>query len=238
MAYNVRLGNNSYRVGYKVSPQYSLDVNYEIPSKSIQYSNLLLDSIASQFNNTTSTFSLSVDGEAYYPLNEEQLLISINDVILQPKIDYVVSADQIIFTNPPSAGAIFFGVAYATTADLTRTLNYVIDSGSFAMSPGLKGNMTIDVTGLIESWTIISEDEGYLEVDIQKCNYDTFPNFVSICGNERPKLGVLNVTPGRKNKDEDLTTWVKQVNAGDIFQFEVIYSVNISRFVVSLKLKL
>lgn len=238
MAYNVRLGNNSYQVGKQLPPQYKLDVNYQIPSKSIQYSNLLLDNISSQFDGSNNTFSLTVNGEPYYPLNEEQLLISINDTILQPKIDYVVSVDQIIFTNPPAGGSVFFGVAYATTADLTRTLNYVIDSGSFPMSPGVKGNMTIDVTGLIESWTVVSEDEGYLEVDIQKCNYDTFPNFVSICGSERPRLGTLNVSPGRKNKDEDLTTWDKQVNAGDIFQFEVIYSVNISRFVVSLKLKL
>lgn len=238
MSYNVRVANNQYRIGYRPSPQYSLDVNYEIPSKSTQNSNLILDDISAGFNGTQTSFNLSVGGVAYYPLNEQQLIISINDIVLNPSTDYTVSANQIIFTTPPAASSVFFGVALATTADLTRTLNYVIDSGSFAMSTGPKGNMTVDVTGTIESWTVISDTEGVLELDIKKCNYNNFPNFVSIVGSEPPKLGVLNQSVQRKNKDENLTTWQKQINAGDIFQFEVVYSVNITRFVVSLKLKL
>jgi hypothetical protein len=236
--YNVRVGNNAYNVGKQLPAQYQLDVNYQIPSKSTQYSNLLLDSIASQFNGTADTFNITVDGQSYTPLNEEQISISINNVILEPKVDYIVSNDQIVFSTPPTGGSAFFGVAYATTADLTRTLNYVIDSGSFPLSNGVKGNMTIDVTGTVESWTIISDTEGNLEVDIQKCTFDDFPNFTSICGTERPTLGVLNNSVQRKNKDENLSTWNTTVTAGDIFQFEVIYSINIARFVVSLKLKL
>ncbi|AOV58597.1 virion structural protein [Synechococcus phage S-CAM3] len=236
--YNVRVGDSSYRVGKQLPQQYQLDVNYQIPSKSTQYSNLLIDSIASQFDGVQDTFNITVDGESYTPLNEEQIAISINNVILEPKVDYVVSNDQIVFNTPPAGGAAFFGIAYATTADLTRTLNYVIDSGSFPMSNGVKGNMTIDVTGEIESWTIISDTEGNVEVDVQKCSFEDFPNFSSICGTERPTLGVLNNSVQRKNKDDNLSTWNTTVNAGDIFQFEVIYSVNISRFVVSLKLKL
>ena len=236
--YNVRVGDSSYRVGKQLPQQYQLDVNYQIPSKSTQYSNLLIDSLASQFDGVQDTFNITIDGESYTPLNEEQIAISINNVILEPRVDYVVSNDQIVFNTPPAGGAVFFGIAYATTADLTRTLNYVIDSGSFPMSNGVKGNMTIDVTGEIESWTIISDTEGNLEVDIQKCSFEDFPNFTSICGTERPTLGVLNNSVQRKNKDDNLSTWNTTVNAGDIFQFEVIYSINISRFVVSLKLKL
>lgn len=239
MAYNVRLGNNQYRVGQRLSPQYSLDVNYEIPTKSTQYSNLRLDDISSLFNGSEDTFPLSVDGDPYYPMTSQQLLISIGNVVLDPSSDYIVSSDQIIFTNPPVAGvSVFFGVAMATTADLTRTLNYVIDSGSFVMSSGPKGNMAIDVTGTIESWTVVSENDGNIEIDIKKCSYQDFPNFVSITGTERPRLGILNQSTQRKNKDDNLSTWNTQVNAGDIFQFEVVYSVNINRCVVSLKLKL
>jgi hypothetical protein len=236
--YNVRVGDSSYKIGKQLPPQYKLDVNYQIPSKSTQYSNLLIDSIASQFDGVTDTFNVTVNGESYTPLNEEQISISINNVILEPRVDYIVSGDQIVFTNPPLGGSVFFGVAYATTADLTRTLNYVIDSGSFPMSNGIKGNMTIDVTGIIESWTIVSDTEGNVQVDIQKCSYADFPNFTSICGTELPTIGVLNQSTGRKNKDDNLSTWNTTVNAGDIFQFEVKYAVNITRFVVSLKLKL
>ena len=236
--YNVRIGDSSYRVGKQLPPQYGIDVNYQIPSKSVQYSNLLIDSIASQFDGVQDTFNITVNGEAYTPLNEEQVSISINNVILEPRVDYVVSNDQIVFNTPPAGGAAFFGVAFATTADLTRTLNYVIDSGSFPMANGPKGHMTIDVTGVIESWTVIADSEGLLEVDIQKCSFEDFPNFTSICGTERPHLGVINSSVQRKNKDDNLSTWDTTVNAGDVFQFEVVYSNNISRFVVSLKLKL
>lgn len=236
--YNVRVGNNAYRVGKQLPQQYQLDVNYQIPSKSTQYSNLLIDSIASQFDGVQDTFNITVDGESYTPLNEEQIAISINNVILEPKVDYVVSNDQIVFNTPPSGGAAFFGIAYATTADLTRTLNYVIDSGSFPLNPGPKGNMTIDVTGIIESWTIVAESEGNVQVDIKKCTFEDFPNFTSICGTELPTIGVINQSTGRKNKDDTLATWNTTVNAGDIFQFEVVYAINITRLVVSLKLKL
>ncbi len=238
MAYNVRLGNTTHRVAQRPSPQYTLDVNYEIPSKSTQYTNIKLDAIANQFDGVEDTFSLTINGDAYYALNDEQLMISLNDVILNPGTDYTISDDKIVFTSPPAVGSPFFGLAYSTTADLTRTLNYVIDSGSVPLFPGIKGNMTIDVTGIIESWTIITETEGNLKLDIQKCDFNNFPNFTSICGTELPQLGVLNQSKERKAKNDTLSTWETQVYSGDIFQFEVLYSVDITRFVISLKLKL
>ena len=236
--YNVRVGSNAYRVGKQLPAQHKLDVNYQIPSKSVQNSNLLIESLASQFDGTQDTFNLIVNGEAYTPLNEEQIMISVGDVVLSPGVDYIVSNDQIVFSTPPTAGVQFFGVAYATTADLTRTLNYVIDSGSFPMGNGPKGTMTVDVTGIIESWTILADSEGNIEVDIEKCSFSDFPNFQSICGTERPTLGIINNSTARKNKDDSLSTWNTTVNAGDIFQFKVNYSINISRCMVSLKLKL
>ena len=126
MAYNVRLGNSTRRVAQRPTPQYTLDVNYEIPSKSTQYTNLKLDDISSQFNGNTTEFSLTVDGEAYYALDATQLMISINGDILEPGVDYTTSDDKIIFTTAPTSSIPFFGVAYATTADLTRTLNYAV----------------------------------------------------------------------------------------------------------------
>ncbi len=238
MAYNVRLGNKTHRVAQRPSPQYTLDVNYEIPSKSTQFTNKKLDSLVSQFDGVKDTFSLTINGDSYYPLNDEQLMISLNDVMLEPGTDYTISDEKIVFSTPPATSTPFFGLAYATTADLTRTLNYVIDSGSDPLVPGVKGNMTIDVTGVIESWTLITEDAGNLKLDIQKCSYDTFPNFASICGTELPQLGVLNQSQERKAKNDTLSTWTTEVYSGDIFQFEVLYSINISRFVISLKLKL
>ena len=107
------------------------------------------------------------------------------------------------------------------------------------MAPGVKGDMTLDVTGKIESWTIIGDQDGQVQFDIKKVDYNNFPNFSSICGTERPTLGnIAAQTSERINKDTNLSTWNTALTAGDILQFEVVYAINIQRCVVSMKLAL
>lgn len=227
-----------YRVTIGGRKQYKVGLSYQIPSKSLQYLNEILDNFSEDFDGVQTSFPLFVDGEPYTPLNEQQLIISLNDVILEPRADYLVSGNTIVFTNPPLSGSEFFGVALATTADLTRTINYVVESGSFDMEPGVKGEITLDVTGTIDSWTIVSDQPGTLILDIKKSSYQDYPNMVSITGSEKPYLGVINGIQQVKNKDEDLTTWNRVLNAGDVLQYEVIAVSNIKRFLIALKVHL
>lgn len=213
---------------------YNLGVNYEIPTKSNQYNNLLLDSISASFNGSQQLFNLTVNGEPYFPINEQQLIISINDIVLNPGVDYQVSGSSIFFISPPTVGQEFFGIALSNTADLTRTVNFVMDNGSIDISTGSKGYLNIDVTGTIESWMLVSEDTGSIAVDIQKTRYDQFPNgFASIVGSEFPQLN-----DQRKNKDDNLSTWNTQITAGDILDFRVLSCTGISKCSVFFRLKL
>jgi hypothetical protein len=212
---------------------FSIDVNYQVPTKSIQYSNIILDSINSQFTGIAHTFGLSASGDTYYPINEQQLIVSLNDVILQPIQDFIISNSHIIFTNAPALTDNVFIIALATTADLTRTINYIVDSGSFNMLAGNKGSVTLDVSGIIESLTIFSDQQGDLTIDIKKSNYNDFPTFTSIVGGTYPQM--FN---SRKIRDDVLNNWDTTVLAGDIFTFDVISVNNIQRFLISLKLKL
>lgn len=228
--------NNSvqYDVIVDHTDEYILNVGYEIPGKSVQFSNLLLDNITSLFNGVTQLFPLTVDGEPYFPANDQQLIISINDIVLSPGVDYTVSGSNIFFITPPPLGSKFFGVALVTTADLTRTINFVLDNGSFDIDPGSKGYLHIDVTGEIESWMIVSETVGTIAIDIQKTRFDNFPNgFVSVVGSEFPLLIDQN-----KNRDEDLTTWNTSITAGDILDFRVLSCTGIQKCSVFLRLKL
>ncbi len=50
------------------------------------------------------------------------------------------------------------------------------------MTTGNKGFLTIDVTGVIQSWVIVADAIGDLDVDLRKCSFDDFPNVASICG--------------------------------------------------------
>jgi len=114
-----------------------------------------------------------------------------------------------------------------------------MDAGSAPMTSGIKGEMTLDVTGEIQSWTIIADKDSQIQLDIGKVDYANFPNFSSICGTERPELG--NISTGataRTNTNTTLSSWNRTLNAGDILQFEVIYAINIQRCLVSVKLAL
>lgn len=214
------------------TPDYNIGVNYEIPSKSVQYQNLILDSIASQFDGTKTTFDLYVDGEPYTPVNAQGLIISINDVVQSPGVDYTVSGSQIIFTNPPAASSDFFGVALRTVADLTRTINFVLDNGSNDITSGVKGSLGLDVSGRIESWTLVSENEGSIVIDIKRDKYDTYPdNLTSIVGSEYPKLSTQ-----KKNRDESLSTWTTDLVAGDILDFSVVSCSGIQKCSLFLRL--
>lgn len=223
-----------YDVDIDQEQEYQINVGYDVPASQVQYSNLILDNISSQFDGISQTFPLTVNGEPYFPLNDQQLIISVDNVILSPGIDYQVSSSDIFFINAPSSGNEFFGVALATTADLTRTVNFVLDNGSFDIEPGSKGYLNIDVSGEIESWILVAETVGNIAIDIRKSTYDTFPdNFTSIVGTEYPLL--INQD---KNKDEDLTTWDTTLRPGDILDFNVLSCSGIQKCSVFLRLKL
>ena len=46
------------------------------------------------------------------------------------------------------------------------------------MSAGIKGEMTLDVTGEIQSWTVIGDQDGQIQFDIKKVDFANFPNFL------------------------------------------------------------
>jgi len=211
---------------------FRIGVDYEIPTKSIQYGNIILDNINSQFTGIAKTFTLNASGTAYVPTNPQQLIVVKNNLVMEPLEDYVISTSNVIFTVAPNSGDDVFIIALATTADLTRTINFVVDSGSIVMIPGNKGSVTLDVSGILESLVILSDQQGSLTLSIKKSNYTNFPTFSNI----HPSNIIM--TNERKIRDDNLTGWTKTLVAGDILTFDVIAVNNINRFLVSLKLKL
>ena len=238
--YNVSVKSSNYQVLSEPQKKYNVGVNYEIPSKYLQYGNEILNVSSWVFNGTNTGFPLiDADGDQYTPINDQQLIVCVNGLVQVPGIDYTVSGTNIIFTAAPSSGDTVYVVGLATTADLTRTINFVVDAGSAPMSQGVKGDMTLDVTGKIVGWTVIADQDGQIQFDIKKSDYANFPNFTSICGNERPQLGDISTgAQARINKNTTISTWSPNLNSGDILQFEIVYALNIQRCVVSMKLAL
>jgi hypothetical protein len=224
---------SEYLVTLNEPGPYRIGVDYEIPTKSIQYGNIIVDNINSQFTGVGQTFGLTVGGDTYVPINSQQLIVVKNNLVMEPDEDFVISTNNIIFTVAPNPGDDVFIIALATTADLTRTINYIVDSGSISMIAGNKGSVTLDVSGILENIVILSDQQGDLVLDIKKSNYSTFPTFSSIVGGS-----YVQMTNARKVRDDVLSGWETTIVAGDILTFDVIAVSNINRFLISLKLKL
>ena len=84
---------------------------------------LKLDDISSQFNGSTSTFNLTLGGQAFFAGNPYTLLVSLGGVIQEPIAAFTINQNQINFASAPRAGADFFIVVLATTnVDALRSL--------------------------------------------------------------------------------------------------------------------
>tara|TARA_B100001287_G_scaffold5261_1_gene4049 strand:+ start:8115 stop:8789 length:675 start_codon:yes stop_codon:yes gene_type:complete len=222
----------NYLVTLNEPGKYNVGVDYEIPSKSIQYGNIIVGKTPVQ-DGTETTFSLTDQGAPYNPNNNQQLIVTKNGLFLDPANDYNISGDKIVFATPPATNDDIVIIALAAAADLTRTVNYVIDSGSLPMQVGDKGSLTIDVTGVIENIRVLSDQTGDIVFDISKTTFADFPNFNSITSGNRVQLVNTN-----KYFDDVLNNWTTTITAGDILRFDVISVNNIRRVLISLKLKL
>ena len=74
-----------------------------------------LDDLSSQFNNSTTQFSLKVGGQPFFAGNPYTLLVSLGGVIQEAITSYTIVENQINFASAPSQGANFFCVVLATT---------------------------------------------------------------------------------------------------------------------------
>jgi len=222
----------NYAVTINEPSPYRIGIDYEMPTKSIQYGNIILDVINGQFTGVGQTFALKSQGNFYDPINDQQLIVVKNGLVMEPGEDYTTAGAYIIFTAAPVVNDDVFIIALATTADLTRTINYIVDSGSINMLPGNKGSVTLDVTGILQSVVILSDQQGDLNLSIKKSNYTNFPTFSSI----HPSNIIM--TNSRKIRDDNLVSWDKTITANDILTFDVVSVTNIKRFLISLKLAL
>ena len=228
--YNVSVQNQNYSVVSEAQKKYAVGVTYDIPAKYLQNNNAVLDTINTGFNGVATTFNLTENGDPYTPTNDAQLIVSINGQIQHPGIDYSVTGSQITFASAPNLGDPAFIIATSTTADLTRTINFVYGSGSVDMNNGPKGELAIDVTGKIQSWTLTTDVVGIITLDVQNCTFNDYPNFQTICGSDKPQIrGNL------KNSSDNLSAWDIDIIAGDMFRFRVDQVNNIRRFMLSLK---
>lgn len=67
------------------------------------------------FDGSTSTFNITIDGVAFTPPTAYAMMISLNNVVLNPDVGFSVSASTISFATPPAALTPFFGLIFGDT---------------------------------------------------------------------------------------------------------------------------
>ena len=93
---------------------------------------LKLDDISSSFNGSTTTFSLTNGGSAYYPGSEFSILVSVGGVIQEPESAYQISNDEITFANAPTAQDSFFCVVLGDAIGINVPGNNTVNGAQMA----------------------------------------------------------------------------------------------------------
>jgi hypothetical protein len=67
------------------------------------------------FNGVTQTFNITISGVPFNPPTAFAMMVSLNDVILNPNVDFSISGSTISFVTAPAALTPFFGLLFGDT---------------------------------------------------------------------------------------------------------------------------
>ena len=114
-----------------------------------------LDDLQSQFNGTTTTFSLTAGGQTYKPGSSNALLVSLGGVIQEAGSAFTLNNDEITFSNPPTADANIFIIALGNSVTIGTPANGTVDATKLNTSFGeYTGVGTFIVAGIVSATSI------------------------------------------------------------------------------------
>ena len=92
----------------------------------------IVDTIASSFNGSLTSFALASGGITITPAKSGQLLVAINGVVQQPDDTgtngFKVSGSNIVFSSPPASGDTFWAVYQGQNVDIGTPSDDVVDT--------------------------------------------------------------------------------------------------------------
>jgi hypothetical protein len=68
-----------------------------------------------EFDGSTTVFNITVGGVSYSPPTAYAMLISLNNVVLNPDVGFSVAGATISFASPPAPLTPFFGLIFGDT---------------------------------------------------------------------------------------------------------------------------
>lgn len=67
------------------------------------------------FNGVTQTFNITISGVPFNPPTAFAMMVSLNNVVLNPNVDFSISGSTISFSSAPAALTPFFGLIFGDT---------------------------------------------------------------------------------------------------------------------------
>ena len=114
-----------------------------------------LDDLQSQFNGTKTTFNLTTGNKSYTPGSANALLVSLGGVIQEVGTSFTVNNDQITFSNPPTADAQIFIIAFGNSVTIGTPANGTVDATKLNTSFGeYTGVGTFIVAGIVSATSV------------------------------------------------------------------------------------
>lgn len=121
----------------------------------------------------------------------------------------------------PNSASYSISSSYASTASYTRevkTFGITIDGGGSTITTGVKGDITIPFSCMIDSWYLTADQAGSIVIDVWRDTLANFPPTVedTITGTEKPTLSGVAF-----NSDVSLTSFTRSIVANDVLRFNV-----------------
>jgi hypothetical protein len=92
----------------------------------------IVDTIASSFNGSLTSFALASGGITITPAKSGQLLVGVNGVMQQPDDTgtngFKVSGSNVVFSSPPASGDTFWAVYQGQNVDIGTPSDDVVDT--------------------------------------------------------------------------------------------------------------
>jgi hypothetical protein len=101
---------------------------------------------------------------------------------------------------------------------VAASINYVFDGGGVQLTTGLKGSIIVPFACTINSWSLVAEPSGSIEVDIWRTSLADYPPELadSITGSAKPLI-----SGGQTATSSSLGTWDTEIAEGDVLSFMV-----------------
>lgn len=94
----------------------------------------ILDDISGSFDNSETTFNLTVGSTAVSPANAQQIEVILGGIQQSPGVDYTISDSTVVFTTAPTNGLTFSGKLLGTALSLNTVADGVSFDGSNVVS--------------------------------------------------------------------------------------------------------